>query len=372
METKRVLLLTTGGTIAGNVASDHRLEGVGTVNDFGGLFYSVLEFIKGQFSIKVELEHLEICDIDSSNIVPAHWVTLSEAVKDRYDKYDAFLITHGTNTIGYTAAALSFALANLNKPVILTGTQVPIGLPGGDAIMNLENALRIAVVKIEDEYGIFEYSIKGVLAVFGSNIITGTRVKKSTGFDYDALKSFSSPSIGRIGRTIEISRSNLEKHLRYLYTNGHPPAKRAKDLICDNEFDMRIASLTEFPGMDVGLFQALIDRCDIKAFILRSFGAGDPSESIIEILRMLKNRLIPVVITTQVPNGSSNFQVNEPGRKIREGNLAIPAYDMSIESLTVKLAWLLAKVNKHKLDYGGLCREMINDIRGEVNVVRAI
>jgi len=276
--------------------------------------------------------------------------------------FDAFLITHGTNTMGYTAAALSFSLLNLDKPVIITGSQVPSGMPGSDALMNLENALRVSVREEEGE------KIKGVVAVFGSHIITGTRVKKSTEFDYDAFTSFGTACIGRIGRIIDINKVALAKHIGYLETVRYTRAKNGIKLLCESDFDMRIASLTEFPGMDEKIFKTLVEQNDIKGFILRAFGAGDASERLIPAFEYLKGREIPIVITTQAPNGNSNFQVNEPGQKIKERNLAIPAYDMSIESQTTKLAWLLAKREKKAIDYENLCREMIADLRGEVSV----
>ena len=360
---KKVFLITMGGTIAGNVATVNRenkfIRGAG---EFVEILADTCEYIKRTSCINVIIAHFELCNIDSSNISPQQWIDLADKIKEQYDDYDAFIITHGTNTMGYTAAALSFSLANLDKPVIITGSQVPSGIPGSDAFMNLENALRVSVREEDRE------SIKGVIAVFGSHIITGTRVKKSTLFNYDAFKSFETASIGRIGRILNIDRVALEKHNNYLSTNRYRRAKKANELICENDFDMRIASLTEFPGMDEKIFQTLVEQNDIKGFILRAFGAGDASEKLIPALEYLKGKQIPIVITTQVPNGISNFQVNEPGLKIRKKGLAIPAYDMSIESQTTKLAWLLAKKGKKKISYEQLCDEMTQDMRGEISV----
>jgi L-asparaginase len=214
-----------------------------------------------------------------------------------------------------------------------------------------------------------DVKINGVVAVFGSYIITGTRVKKITDFDYDAFKPFGASSIGRIGRIIDIDKKNLLKHNNYLRSGNYRPARSAKELICDNHFDTRIASITEFPGMDTKIFQLLIDRNGIKGFIIRAFGAGDASTRFLPILRKLKKDKIPVVISTQAPNGNSNFQVNEPGQQIASENLAIPAYDMSTESQVVKLSWLLAKKEKNDLTYDQLCQEMARDIKGEVNII---
>ena len=363
-DTHNVLLITTGGTIAGQVATDKQEdEIIRTADEFSELIRPTLSILNRKYDIEIDIDPYPICDIDSSNILHKEWIDLAALIKEKYDDYDSFIITHGTNTLGYTCAALSFALANLNKPVLLTGSQVPAGLPGTDALTNLNNAMRVAVWPREKN------PIKGVFAVFGSHIITGTRVKKDTEFDYDALKSFSTGSIGRIGRIININESNLAKHLSYLSTDLFSEDRKAKDLICENDFDMRIASLTEFPGMSPEIFESLVDQNEIKGFVLRAFGAGDASTNLLPAFEYLKSREIPIVVTTQVPNGISNFQVNEPGQYLKNNNLAIPAYDMSLESQTTKLAWLLAQKNKGELNYSQLCKEMVNDIRGEINVM---
>jgi L-asparaginase len=363
---KKVLLITMGGTIAGNVATTNKEgEHIKGENEFSIILSDAIGSIKSTANIDVTIDHFPLCNIDSSDILPEQWIALAGKIKEEYDEFDAFLVTHGTNTMGYTAAALSFSLANLDKPVIITGSQVPAGMPGSDAIMNLENSLRVAVLNREEGE-----QIKGVIAVFGSHIITGTRVKKSTEFDYDAFKSFGGASIGRIGRIIDIDDNNLKKHNAYLSTSSYRRAKNANELICENEFDMRIVSLTEFPGMNPQIFKTLVEKDErnkIKGFILRAFGAGDATTKLIPTLEYLKEKEIPIVITTQAPNGNSNFQVNEPGQKIAEKKLGIPAFDMSIESQTTKLAWLLAKKETGEITYNHLCAKMTEDIRGEVN-----
>jgi L-asparaginase len=358
----RLFLITTGGTIAGQVASDKQdTDMKRTAAEFTDLVAGTVGYLNRTHKIDIQITTNALCDVDSSNILPEHWTALADLIKDQYDHFDSCIITHGTNTLGYTCAALSFALANPNKPIILTGSQVSAGLPGSDGLINLENAMRLAV------WNRREVPIKGVMAVFGSHIITGTRVKKETEFDYDAFKSFSAGSIGRIGRIININDSNLRKHNGYLKTGLWPEASFAKDLRCVSNFDTRIASLTEFPGMPSEIFKTLVDQNEIKGIILRAFGAGDPCENHRPAFEYLKSRQIPLVVTTQAPNGNSNFQVNEPGKKLRDLELAIPAYDMGIEAQTTKLAWLLARKGKGELTYKGVCDEMIHDLHGEIN-----
>jgi L-asparaginase len=359
----RMLLITTGGTIGGVVATgklDAEVKKVG--EELPPLIAGTISHLEKKHKITIDLTAVKLCSVDSSDILPSHWMALASKIKEEYDKYESFVITHGTNTLGYTCAALSFSLANPNKPIILTGSQVPAGLPGSDALTNLENAMRIAVWDRRPN------PIKGVLAVFGSHIITGTRVKKDTEFDYDAFRSFGGGSVGRIGRIIHINEVNLKKHLGYLHDqhNQYREARNADELVCDNKFDMRIASLTEFPGMSSEIFQALVERNDVRGFILRAFGAGDPCTNHQAVFEYLRGREIPIVVTTQAPNGNANMDVNDPGKWLKDRHLAIPAYDMSIESQTTKLAWLLAKKTKGDLTYLQLTKEMVRDMRGEL------
>ncbi|HUP60252.1 MAG TPA: asparaginase [Thermoanaerobaculia bacterium] len=359
----KILHITTGGTIVGHVAADQHDEQMIRADEFSSLVGPTVGYLNRKRGLDIEIDTVALCAVDSSNILPQHWAQLAALIKEKYDEYESFIISHGTNTLGYTCAALSFSLANPSKPIILTGSQVPAGLPGSDGLTNLENALRVAVWKRERN------PIKGVMAVFGSHIITGTRVKKHTEFNYDAFESFGAGSLGRIGRIIKFDETNLQKHATYLSTGLYPEARRAADLRCENDFDMRIASLTEFPGMSSEFFASLVENNDVKGFILRSFGAGDPCTNHRSAFEYLKSREIPLVVTTQAPNGNSNFQVNEPGKMLRDEKLAIPAFDMSIESQTTKLAWLLAKRNKGLLNYHQIHEEMVHDIRGELNVL---
>jgi len=364
MNTNKILLINTGGTIAGQVAEDKRDDQkIRKAYDFSELINPTISYFKEKWKFDVVIEDIDLCNVDSSDITPKHWIDLVNLIIEKYDEYDSFIVTHGTNTLGYTCAALSFAFANLNKPVILTGSQVPSGMPGTDALTNLNNAIRVAIWP-------YEPTVKGIVAVFGSHIITGTRVKKSTEFDYDAFQSFTTTSIGRIGRIINISQDNLMKHNKYLAREGvYHTALTKDDLIVENDFDMRIASLTEFPGMSKDIFRNLVENNEIKGFIFRAFGAGDVSHYLHDAFEYLKEEEIPIVVTTQAPNGNSNFQVNEPGQYLKEKDLAIPAYDMSIESQTTKLAWLLAKKTRGKLSYEDIKREMIVNYHGEINVL---
>lgn len=354
---KRVLLLSTGGTIAGNVALSNVSEHVTSKpDDFLNTLNDSVEIVKRNWNIEIEPEIIDLFNVDSSDMLPKNWTILIEKIAEFYDDFDAFIILHGTNTMGYTAAALSFALENINKPVILTGAQVPLGYLGSDATTNLVNSLRLAV------WGY--HPIKGVMAVFGSKIISGVRVKKGTDFDYDPFASFVTGAIGQIGRFIRINEQALDKHTSYL-SKVKSLAIQSRVLSIKKDFDTEsIASLTEFPGMSPDIFQSLVENNKIKAFILRAFGAGDASQTLLKAFEYLKEKQIPIVVTTQAPSGVASFQVNESGKILKDRDLAIPAYDMSIESITTKLAWLLAQ----NFSYEQIKHKMLEDLHGEINI----
>ncbi len=357
MQPVKLLLITTGGTIAGQVGDElheaHQLPDHGLMDQLESTLADIQR--NSPAGRGVEIESLDLFNLDSSDVRPENWQQIISSIEARYDEYDAFVVTHGTNTLGYTSAALSFAFEQIGKPVILTGAQVPHGWPGSDAQTNLENAVRVAA--LTEPPG----PLRGVACVFGSHIITGTRVKKSTEFDYDAFQSFSTSSLGRIGREIRWSSANLERHHSYLAPAGAP-------LITLNAFDQRVLSFTEFPGLDPSLFEDLVshfagsDR--LRGIVFRSYGAGDVSNQFQPALHTVKKLRIPIVVTTQAPNGISSFNVNAPGLSMREHQLGIPAFDMSIESMTTKLMWLLAQ----RLEYAEIIRYMITDLRGEISV----
>jgi len=368
MNKHKCLLITTGGTISGNIHSDRTHKTVKSSSELDNLLSPAITDIAQDYNIEVmvtqywnETNKKDEIDEDSSDINPEHWKKLANIIYEEYDNYESFIISHGTNTLGYTSAALTFSLSNINKPVILTGSQVPAGSGGSDAEMNLNNAIRVATYPNQNNGG----AINGVYVVFGSHIISGIRVKKDTAFDYDAFKSFNTGSIGRIGRIIDIDEHNLTEYKKHLGKKNVGFARVQKILELKNDFDLNIASLTEFPGMNSDIFRNLVNS-GIKAFIIRAFGAGDISSKHWKVIKELKEKEIPLIVTTQAPNGNSNMQVNEPGKYLKDNALAIPAYDMGIESMTVKLSWLLAQEG---ITYREICHQMTQNLHGEINVI---
>lgn len=238
---KKILIISTGGTIS----QTHTEEGIAISNEkafTGDTFVNILNKLKKELDIDI-IDSKTILNKDSSNIGPEDWKKIIETIVEEYDNYTSFIITHGTNTMGYTCSAVSFAIENVGKPIIFTGSQVSYGVAGTDAVINLENVLRV----IADD----NCKLSGVCCVFGSKIITGTRVKKKTEFEYDAFKTFGRVSdIANIGNSIVYNENALEKHLSFLGSKS----KSKKELIVKNNFDTNIISLTEFPRIKSRLF----------------------------------------------------------------------------------------------------------------------
>ena len=351
---KRVLVLTTGGTIGGHARSPEQ-------DPLGAEMIAECAKRAGEHAVDkwgygIDIVSNDVANIDSSNVTPAIWMKLIDSIVASYDDFDGFVITHGTNTMGYTAAALAFAISNSLKPIVLTGAQVPLGIPGSDGTSNLENAIRIA------SYPARRRAIGGVVTVFGSNVIAGVRTQKSTDFEIDALVSFAGQPIGRIGRLLAIDDGALALHQSCLY---HPNgAATAAQLSVKAGFDMEgILSLTEMPGMTSRQLERYTESDGLRAVILRSFGSGDASSGLRTWFDTLKRQEVPVVVTTQAPHGRASLRVNQPGIELIRDELAIPAEDMSIEALTVKLGWLLAQGHS----YGALALLMNKNLRGEIS-----
>ena len=166
----------------------------------------------------------------------------------------------------------------------------------------------------------------------------------------------------------------MRNYLKAAVIVGHGSRERGFDtamkkvagvLRKEKEFDTKnIASLTEFPGMSPDIFKTLVEQNNIKAFILRAFGAGDASLHLLPGFEYLKEKQIPIVVTSQAPSGVASFQVNESGKVLKDRNLAIPAFDMSMESMVTKLGWLLAQ----NLSYEQIKSKMLEDLHGEINI----
>lgn len=310
---KHILLLATGGTIASK-KSDCGLKPLLTPEELLSFVPDTKEFC--------QTDALQILNLDSTNVTPAHWLLIADAIQKRYDDYDGFVICHGTDTMAYTAAALSYLIQNSAKPIVITGAQKPIDLEITDAKTNLSDSLRFA--SCDKAYG--------VVIVFDGKVIAGTRGKKERTKSYNAFSSINFPYIATIqdGHIIFYldDKQQLTKSVQFYRT-----------------LNSRVALLKLIPAMDSGVLDYMADHYD--AVIIESFGvggiptyeSGDFHKSIERLIHSGKT----VVMTTQVTNEGSNMSVYEVGKTIKKEFGLIEAYDMTLEATVTKLMWILGQ-----------------------------
>lgn len=308
----RILLVTTGGTITMLRGSGGGLQ---PCDDAGELIARIPEL-----KLLADIDVLSLANVDSSNLSPDLWITIGRAIYQKMRDYDGFVVTHGTDTLCYTSAALSFILQELNKPVVVTGAQVPLEEIGSDGRANLINAVRVAISELAE-----------VAVVFGSMIIRGTRAKKTSVFDMQAFISVNEVSLGTIGLTIKFSdfahvRSKKKPLLRPFLNEN-------------------VAIMPIFPGLKPAVIDFLAENHD--GIVLEGYGAGNiPNEknSLIPAIKKATERNVPVVVCTQCIVGSTEMELYQVGRAALDAG-AIPAMDMTPETALVKLMWVLGQTD---------------------------
>lgn len=334
MKKQKILILFCGGTIS--MSKNAETGGLDVSHGSEQLFKLEPRIVEiADISVKY------IMNIDSSNAVPENWHQIAAAIKEEYDNYDGFLITHGTNTMAYAASALSFALQNIGKPVVLTGAQIPAEVISTDGRNNLINALRVCVL-----------NISGVFIVFGSKIIKGVRSKKISESDLDAFGTFNAGDFGRINLGIEIK--------------GEAQARHPGKLNLINTFDRNVICLTMIPGIRPDFIIKLIDA-GASGLIMRGYGSGDLPAELFPALEYAQEKEIPVIVTTQCPGGATLLGVDSVGLEaIKRG--VIQVFDMSMECMSTKLMWLLGQ----KTPYKEIKERMQFNMMGEVDIRKAL
>lgn len=261
---------------------------------------------------EIDVEYID--NIDSTNIRPDHWDQMAHTIEKNYERYDGFIITHGTDTMAYTSSALSFVLEDLGKPVVLTGSQIPGNHLETDARRNLINAVRVATK-----------NVAGVMIVFYEHIIWGTRASKISESRLNAFQSINWDLLGEVGIEIKLHE---ERHLRH-----------NRPLVIKPGFEPAIAVTTLVPGTPSNMLTGLLNS-GIKGIILRGYGSGNISYDQLEVLRKAQAMDIPVVINTQCMEGATQMHLYDVGKKALDLG-AIQAFDMGIETCTTKLMWAL-------------------------------
>ncbi len=308
---KKILLLATGGTIASHLGEDGLTPSLNA--------NSILQYVP---------EILDFCDvdtvqpynIDSTNVTPAHWIRLATVIKENYQNYDGFVVCHGTDTMSYTAAMLSYLIQHSPKPIVLTGSQQPIDREDTDGRINLRDAFLYAASDVASD----------VVIVFQGKIIAGTRAKKIRTKSFNAFTSVDFPNLGviRDGKVISyITTPKRDKPEFYLQLNE------------------KVALLTLTPGVKADILDAYFRLND--AVVLSGYGTGGvPEGEYYGFYEMLENWIgkgKTLVVTTQVQQEGSDMDVYRVGRGLKNRFDLLESYSMTYESIITKLMWILAQ-----------------------------
>ncbi len=309
MARAKIALLYVGGSIGMQVnQKTGRIEPIESLNE-------IHRFLP-ELQREVALQFFSIANVGSSDVTPEHWIDIANAVQELYDKFDGFVVVHGTNTMAYTAAALSFALQSLSKPVVMTGALMPINDIAGDGRMNLIFAIRAAQLDIAE-----------VCVTLGPRVLRGCRIKK---VDQSMLQTFDTPKIRALADfSVEVSMSP-DRFVR-----------RKRTLECRPTFDTDIAVITAHPGVHQKFLDAIADS-NPHGVILRAYGPGMLSDMYFPWLRTLSKKEIPVVITSQALR--SKIDLHRFRKQLTMEHLGIiSGKDMTLECATVKLMWALTQ-----------------------------
>lgn len=311
---KNILILNTGGTFSSE-ASGHGLAPSIT----GDEIIKKLGILDDDISISVE----DFCSLDSANIMPDDWVSIARKIAGSIADYNGFIVIHGTDTLAYTSSMLSFMLQNIQVPVVVTGSQMPLNSPMSDALMNLQCAVWMAVS-----------GVPGVFVAFDRKIMLGCRTSKVRTLSFNAFESINCPYIG------EVNAYGLQ-----LYTDRKAKMTRIN---LQTDYSDRIAVLKVFPGMDLDIFSFLQDH-GYEGVYIEGFGLGGLPflrNDITAEIRKASDNGLPILVGSQCRYEGSDLSVYETGQRILDCG-GIPVYDMTQEAVVTKLMWVLGQTKKY-------------------------
>ena len=306
---KKILLITTGGTIASVQTKTGLLPGLN-----GDQLLEFIPELKEMCNIDVK----SIFSIDSTNVYYKHWLEIAKTIKANYGNYDGFVICHGTDTMSYTASALSYLIQNSQKPIVLTGSQKPINLEISDAKTNLLDSFTYAC----------EENSKGVVLIFNGNVILGTRARKIRTKSFDAFKSIDYPRVAIVKDGIVIPYiTNLNDNTIFY-----------------DDLDPNVGLLKLIPGISHKVLEFMLETYD--ALVIESFGVGGlptyEDKSFNDLIEKYSKLGKIIVMTTQVPNEGSDIAIYQVGHYLKQNPNILEAYDMTTEAVVTKLMWILA------------------------------
>ncbi len=326
MNNPTLLIIYTGGTIG--MVNDPQTGVLAPAN-----FKELYRYIPSLSAFKMNLDTISFDPvIDSSDMNPDFWINLAGIIEENYDKYNGFVVLHGSDTMAYTASALSFMLENLAKPVILTGSQLPLGMPRTDGRENFITAVDIAAACINNKPIIAEVAI-----YFEYRLYKGNRTTKLHAEDFEAFYSGNYPVLAEAG-----------VHIRYNHNAINTPVEQ-HPLHVQKKLDNNIAILKLFPGISKNAVEAVFNINRLKGVILETFGTGNaPTDKwFLDIMRDAIKKEIIIFNVTQCKAGSVEAGRYKTSEALREMGV-VSGYDITTESAIAKMMYLFGKEQDHK------------------------
>lgn len=338
-----ILLIYTGGTIG--MKEDPTVQALRPF-DFSQILEEVPEL--GKFAYRIDSYTFDPL-IDSSDVEPAMWQELVRVIEDRYDSYDGFVVLHGTDTMAYSASVVSFMLEELTKPVIFTGSQLPIGTPRTDGKENLISSVEIAAAKDSEGHAI----VPEVCICFDNVLMRGNRASKINSDNFRAFRSPNCPPLAEAGISIRYS----DRHIR-------KPDSWDKRPFFHKELDTRVSILKLHPGITPQIVRTILCSTDTRAVIIETYGAGNaPSkEWFLDIVKEASSMGKILLNVTQCMAGSVNMDIYATGKCLKEAGVT-NGYDSTTESALGKLFYLLGVFKDNESVKAGLEK----DLRGEIS-----
>jgi L-asparaginase len=326
-EKSAILLIYTGGTIG---MKEDPTIGALTPFDFSQILEEVPEL--GKFAYRID-SHTFSPLIDSSDVEPSLWIELATLIEERYNEYDGFVILHGTDTMAYSASVLSFMIENLTKPVIFTGSQLPIGTPRTDGKENLISAVEIAAAKDEEGHAL----VPEVCICFDNLLMRGNRTSKLNSDNFRAFRSENYPPLAEAGISIRYNSQLIRK----------PQVWDDKPLF-HKDLDTRVAILKIHPGITPQVVRDIVCSKDTRAVIIETYGAGNAptKEWFIDIITEASGNGKILMNVTQCLAGSVNMDIYATGKSLKAAGVT-SGYDSTTESALGKLFYLLGRFQEN-------------------------